>query len=324
MARAKKTEKTATAEPVQVEESKRRYTGWDMSRIFWGLLLILVGVFVLLDNLNVIEVQYQNIWQLWPLLIVGWGVSLLNIKGTLWSILSAVLMLGIIGLLAWVAIDGGPFEQQQSRSDAQTQQVARESDAIKNVDVAVRAGAGKLKIDSQSNDTPVLAKLYSDFTELDVDSKVDGTTQRVDLTTSGSRMWWSGSFRNDLDITLTRNLPLNLNVRAGAADVDADVSQVVLERFDLDVGASSSVVTLGNRVDELDVRLNAGASSVTFRVPKDSGVRVELDKGISSQNLDGLTEVGEGRYETADYATAAKKISIRGDIGATSFELERY
>lgn len=51
---------------------------------------------------------------------------------------------------------------------------------------------------------------------------------------------------------------------------------------------------------------------------------VKLDKGVSSQNIDGLQDKGDGLYETADFNSASKKITIRGDLGAASFTLERY
>lgn len=314
--------KTAPVEEAEVVSNTERYKGWDMSRIFWGLLLVLAGFLLLLDNLNVVQVHYENLWAFWPLLIVGWGVSLLNIKGTWWSVVSVILLIGSLGLIAWAAIGTVPL--QELEDGVQTQRIEKTSDTIERLDATVKAGAGKVIVSSRESDVPIEAVLRRNFATLAVDSRSDGTTQKVDVSVDGHRMWWGGGFRNDLDVQLARNLPVYLKIETGASDLDADLSQVMLERLNIDLGANSSVVTLGNLVDLVDVQLNSGASSVTLRVPKDSGVSVKLNKGVSSQNLDGLQDKGDGLYETVGFETASKKINIRGGIGATSFTLERY
>lgn len=319
MANSKKT--TTVEEPEGTPEPEQR-KGWNTSRVFWGLLLVLVGLLLLLDNFGVLEVQYESLWQLWPLLIVIWGVSLLNIKGTWWGIVSAILMLASFALLALTAVGTVPLNMEED--GLQSQQIERTSNAIERLDVNVETGAGKLFIDSRDSDVPVEAELRSDSMALNVDSRNDGSTQIVDVSTEGRRIWWFGNFRNDLDVQLTRQLPVDLRVKVGASDLDADVSEVMLERLVVDLGASSGVVKLGDRVDSMNVTVKAGASSLTIKVPKDSGVSVSLDKGVSSQALDGLQDKGNGLYETDGFESASKKITIQGDIGATSFTLERY
>lgn len=318
MASAKKTK---VVEETGDEPIKARYKGWDLSRIFWGMLLVVVGLLILLDNLNIVEVHFDNLWAYWPLLIVGWGVSMLNIKGTWWSFVSAVLLIGSLGLLAWAAIGMVPTRQVDDGVQGRQVDIGNK---VERLDVTVRAGAGNIRVDSRDSDVPVEAVLRSNFTTLKVDSRVDDGTQKVDVSAEGSRVWWNGGLRNDLDLHLTRQLPVSLSVDTGASDLDADLSDVMLERLDIDVGANSSMVKLGDLVDLVEVQISAGASSLTLRVPQESGVSVDLDKGLSSQNVAGLEDRGDGLYETADYDSATKKIAIRGDIGVTSFTLERY
>lgn len=316
------TKKTTTATKVDLTPEPQRYKGLDMSRIFWGLLLVLVGVLVLLGNLGVVTVRYENLWQLWPLLIVGWGVSLLNIKGTLWSVVSALLVVGMLGLLTWAAIGAEPFRQSEVTN--QTQRIAKAGDTTDRVEVTVDAGAGNITIGPNKNGDLVEALLQSDGTSLDVDSRVDGAVQKIEVSTEGNRMWWIGSFRNDLNVNVTKSMPVDVRIKSGAAELDADVSKLLLDSLDVDLGASRGVITIGNLRDVVDVNLQAGASSLTLRVPKDSGVSVQLDEGLSLNDLDGLQDKGNERYETDGYVSASKKINIRGDIGATSFKIERY
>lgn len=322
MSKAKET--PATDEKTEDTTPAQRYKGWDMSRVFWGLLLVLLGGLLLLSNFGLIELQLSNLWQLWPLLIVGWGVSLLNIKGTWWKVVSGILLVAGLGLFTLVAIGAGPFSDDEQNTQVQSQQVEADNSEVERLDVSVKAGAGNVVIGSHEGDMPVEAVLRSDFATLDLDSQTDGNTQVVDISVDGERAWWGGNFRNDLDVQLSKELPVSLTVDTGASDFRADLSEVKLERLDVDLGASSGLMILGALVDRLDVDLKAGASSVTFRVPKDAGVSVTLDQGVSSQDLADLQEKGDGVYETEDFDRAKKQIMITADIGVASFELERY
>lgn len=315
---------TTTGKKAETTTPAQRYKGWDMSRVFWGLLLVLLGGLLLLSNFGLIELQLNNLWQLWPLLIVAWGVSLLNIKGTWWKLVSAILLIASLGLFVLVAIGAGPFANNEQDSQMQSQQIEIDGSDVDRLNVSVKAGAGNVTIGSQESELPVEAVLQSDFATLDVDSQTEGSTQTVEVSVDGERSWWGGNFRNDLDVQLSRELPVALSVDTGASDFEADLSSVKLERLAIDLGASSGMVTLGDLVDRLDVNVKAGASSVTIRVPKDAGVRVTLEQGVSSQDLDNLQEKGEGLYETSEFEKATKQITIKADIGVASFELERY
>ncbi len=47
--------------------------------MFWGTLIIIVGIIILLKNLGIIT---TGVWSvLWPLLLIMFGVSLLTKKG---------------------------------------------------------------------------------------------------------------------------------------------------------------------------------------------------------------------------------------------------
>jgi hypothetical protein len=123
---------------------------------------------------------------------------------------------------------------------------------------------------------------------------------------------------------MARRLPSSLILDLGAADLNADLSEVKLDKLTLDIGAASAGIRLGTLQDSLKVSLDAGASSIKMHIPKDSGVRVEIDGGVSSREFEGLDKKGDGIYESPDYAAAEKKVIITGSTRATSFEIIRY
>jgi hypothetical protein len=89
-------------------------------------------------------------------------------------------------------------------------------------------------------------------------------------------------------------------------------------------GASSSVITLGSKQVDLNVNIDSGASSTLLRIPKDSGVTLNFEGGLSSRVFDDLQEVSDGRYRSQNYETATNRITIDADAGMASFRIERY
>jgi len=64
--------------------------------IFWGIILILVGVLFTLENLNIIDFDWYNLWRLWPVVLVLWGVSILPVKNMIKVVLVILVLLGSI------------------------------------------------------------------------------------------------------------------------------------------------------------------------------------------------------------------------------------
>lgn len=112
MAKTKKTEEPLEAvvvEPVETkrERSKKRI---HSGSIFWGFAFIFAGILLLLGNLNIITVHFDNLVQLWPVLIVGVGVSMLSLRGWLGGVVSVLLALALGALVYFVAVENPFFD----------------------------------------------------------------------------------------------------------------------------------------------------------------------------------------------------------------------
>jgi hypothetical protein len=317
--------KEVVEQPVEVksDEVAAKKDNWSLGGVFWGLLLITVGVLALLANFGVITLDILRLAQLWPLLLVVWGVSMLKIQSPVWRAVTVLVVIATLGFVTWVSVSGVDVNDRRS-VQSQTKTVGQVDASVKKLDLSVDAGASKVRIDSATMNDVVRSDLESSVSQLDQTSRRDGDTQRVTVGLDSRMHWWMGGVRNNLDVTLTQNLPVVLTLNSGAADLKADLSKVMLDSLDLDVGAASADIRLGDRRDVVKVLLDAGASSVTLRIPAGTGVRVELDDGVSSKDLDGLEEKSEGVYETSNYQAAEKKVTVTGSIGATSFKISRY
>lgn len=322
MAKARKETTEPTPEEVVVMEKPA--ARWNIGSLFWGSLVILAGVLLLLDNLDVINLDFSEIWQLWPVVLIAIGVSLLPLKGWLAVLVNVVLIGAVLAAVLYVSTGGTDGRLvSNSRETTQTQQVAG---GARSAEVAIKIGAGELDVDSTDDGELVEAELTTDSDRLQLNktSQVTDGRQKVTLEVESDGRPWSHLRRNSLEVSLSEKLPLSLNIDAGAASVSGDLSQLQLEALELSAGASSIELTLGSRVKDQTVTLGTGASSVSLRLPRDAGVKVLSDSGLTSVNFDGLDKISDGRYQSADFDSAERKITINARMGVSSFTISRY
>lgn len=315
--------KDQSEKPVEaiVGKNQGKPNNWIFGKIFWGLLLMLIGGLVLAGNFGFINVNWTNLWKLWPLFIIAAGLSILSLRHIIWRIFLIILAILTLGIVAWTLVSDFSYSNLTQNHESSVQIT---SNNIKRAEINIKAGAGSINITSASQSEVAKANLESNFTDLVEQSSVIGDRQIIDFSMGTKSNWWTNHIKNVLDISLTRDLPLTLNVDAGATQTNIDMSQAQLTAMNLKIGASSLVIRLGDKQDVVAVNIESGVSSITIQVPIASGVQLKIDGGLSSNHLADLTEVSEKIFESPDYIKSAKKINIVSKIGLSAFTIERY
>ena len=313
--------KSVEAEPVKSEKiAKKRNVG----SIFWGLLFVLVGTLLLLDNLGIVKVNLWNVWELWPVIIIGIGLSFLSLRGWLSALISLVAIVALLGLVVFVLVDGSPYPDT-NKSSGQTTTLSDAADGAKRLKVGIDTGAANIVLSSSRERKGVEVSQSSDFLRLVKKTETKGDTRHVLFSTDFARRGFQlGGANNKLQVDLTRSLPVALEIDTGATSVSGDLSQVRLTSLDIDTGASSIDLRLGALEQRQDVTLDAGASSIILHIPKQAGVRVESNSGLTKLNFDGIDKVSESTYESLNFASSDRQIIIHADLGVSGFEIRKY
>lgn len=120
--------------------------------------------------------------------------------------------------------------------------------------------------------------------------------------------------RQGADIALNAQVPWRITVRGGGVSrLDADLSGLRLDSFEVDGGASRVELTLPGPSGAVPIRIDGGASNVTIRRPEGVAARVDVGGGASKLALDGqcLGAIGgESRLESPGYAGATDRYEI--------------
>jgi len=302
------------------EETKTKKRGWNAGRIFWGLLLVVVGGLILANNFGWVDVHWDNLWRLWPLVIVAAGLSVLSLRNWVWRLITTVFVVLALGAVVVVSlVDYGDLSDSNTFSTTSQ----KLSSDVNLADVTVKAGASQINVNTADQDAIVEAKLNSGFVGLNQQAALSGNTQMVTLSMEGNRHWWRSDGKSVLNVNLTRKLPLKLNLEIGASDTHVDLSQAKVQSVNVQAGASSVVLRLGDLLDNTSVDISSGVSSVVLQVPSASGIRAQIDGGLASRDMSDLIKFGDV-YESPNYTAAAKKITVTGSIGLASFTIERY
>ena len=129
-------------------------------------------------------------------------------------------------------------------------------------------------------------------------------------------------FRNEWVLKFNDEVPMDLKVIMGAGTGNLQLSGLSLTGLDVTLGAGKSTVDLsGDWARDLDASFDIGAAVITLRLPKDVGVRVEIEEGPTAVSAPGLTKDGNV-YTNDAYGVSDVTLQIKMQTGIGQINLE--
>jgi len=115
-----------------------------------------------------------------------------------------------------------------------------------------------------------------------------------------------------------------LRIQVGAANVDVgSIGNASPQNVRIDGGVGNITLDLrGAWVSSSDIRITAGSGMLVLRLPRDVGVRVEMEGGLGSIEADPDLHYEDGVYTNDAYGDAALNLLIEVTVGVGSVELE--
>lgn len=300
---------------------------------FWGILLITLGALFLLKNLDLIYFSWWDIWRLWPVLLVFIGISILPVKSGI-KILLSVITIAIAA--AFVATNPSwgsrwPLEfRWESHSDRDRHGMPIEQQAITE---AFDAGTAEalLDFDAAAGDFTIRG-ITDELFEFEKEGNLGkysysvkdlGERKEVSITLDDVVTLRKG-ISNTVSMKLNPTPVWEMNIDVGAAEIDLDLSDFMVSKLILDGGASSVDIMLGDLYPATKVSIDAGASSITIRIPESAACELNTEAVLSSKNLRGFTKVTSGTYVTDNFSDAETNFVINVDVAISSLTVKRY
>jgi hypothetical protein len=133
----------------------------------------------------------------------------------------------------------------------------------------------------------------------------------------------SGGARNEWDISMNDELPIDLAVQLGAGESDLDLDSLTLRGVDLQMGAGKTTVDLtGDYAQDFDATLQGGVGEATVLLPSEVGVKAKAEGGLGKINAKGLKKVGDS-YVNDAYGESDTNLSVdvKGGVGEINLKV---
>ncbi len=302
-------------------------------QLFWGVLLIALGVLIFLNNIGQLNWEWDELIKLWPLFFVLWGISLMTknlvVKRILISLTSVALALSIFasyktatGFTQDIVWDNGHVFIENGDSVNEYSELYFSK--YKTAKLKFHAGAGAIVIaDTTSKLIYARTKGYNDEFDLNI-SKYDNEAD-VDFRMAKTRFSFNNiNSKNKIEINLNPSPVWDLDIDVGAASLDLDLSKFIINNVKIEMGAASLHARLGNLSKETHFEVDAGASSINISIPENSGCEIDADVTLSSKDFKGFRKITSSVYRTDNFDNAVKKIYLNIKSGVSSVKVSRY
>jgi hypothetical protein len=319
-------------------------------KIIPGLVLVGIGTLFLLDNYNVIDFHWSNLWHFWPVFLIMGGVNLVlaNNKAIWATTLKIVVIILCFGVLIfgraknhWYNFDNYNFHYNDDDDDDDDNdhgkngivKIEGNSTFSEPFDAAVLAaklnvsGGGTVyKLEDTTNNlfTATTRELYNRY---EYTKTMEGTTPVFNLRmkkNSGGHFEIDSEKGNRADIKLNVKPEWEINVDAGATELDFDLSPYKIRSMTINGGAASFHVKLGQPLATTEVEVKTGVSEVEIKVPANAACQITSDSGLSSSEFQGFAKKDDNTYETAGFDAAKTKILIHMKGGLSDFKVIKY
>jgi LiaI-LiaF-like transmembrane region len=313
----------------------------DRRLVSFGIFFIVFGGVLLGARQGWIpENVVAGLWQLWPVLLIAIGLSII-LSGRPGAWIGGAFAAAVLGAMAAGLVQTGivPFVGCGGNDQARTPFERQTGQLASTASLDVTFSCGELQVSAAGGDGWAVEGSSEDGRSPRVTTSDGGVDieprDRSVIGFGGGRESWRVTVPDDptLDLGVTLNAgsgrlvlegahlaSVDLTVNAGSLSTDLR-GAAAMQDIDGTVNAGSSVTWLPNL--PIDGSLTVNAGSLVICAPEGLGLRLNTgDNPISSNDFDraGLVQTDNG-WETPGYATAAIRTELDMTANAGSLSL---
>ncbi len=284
----------------------------------WGIFLLFLGIVLLLQSLNVIPwALWGTLWHFWPVLLIIAGLSLLLRRFNVWlvSILLLAVLFACLGLALW----------QQGASPPTTPGATSYSEPLDTMDraqIEIEFTAGSLTMSHLSPTSTNLvevgtgagtgnAGIRADFSRTGNQGRLQLSKNRV------NPPFWDDN-DNTWQVNLTGNVPLTLNIKSAASNLELNLKELKVTELQLDLGAGNCEVIMPTPTGTTVAYIKADVANTEVNMPEGVPAKIKIDSHLSAFEINRSRFPKQGDYYISDGFDSAQNriyLEIEGDVG---------
>jgi len=308
-----------------------------------GFILLFIGIVWLLASTGVISMStIRALFDLWPLILIAIGISIIfkgrrYVKAVTWLVLLAVIIgYGYFVRPLWKpfainSIISGYTSARDRRSSEADESKATETPGhisiekgkkVERAKMRLKFGATQISLDSGAGNSNLVEADLSDglteFIKHFITEKNNDRNAVVEFSMKNLKLSGLDKLNNLSSVFhLNKDVLWELDIETGAVSSELDLTGLKVEKLDIDTGASSYKITLGSYDTKMDI--DAGASKLTINLPKDTGIKINIDGALSDTNFDDEGWIKkDGWYYSPEYDSKRFKAEAEIDMGLGS------
>ena len=301
----------------------------NSKNIFAGGFLILLGILFLGKEWGWFHINWHEISRLWPLLLIYLGlVALLgktNRSATVITIVLLCIAIPTVIVRSCQEKVGDAFSDDGIHIDLDDDNDDDNNDkdyafkgskqnlvepmtaSIKSATLDFSGGAAEFEIKESSKD---LLEANADLTFGNISLKKtgDADSPKLEFALKGKtdKLDIDDDNHNKVDLKLNTDVIWDMNFEFGAGKADFDLSQYKVKNLSIKTGLTETDVKLGDKTDNLDVKIESGLTDIEFQVPETVGCRIDIDGGLNDKDFEGFIQK-DGHWETPNFDKSTKK-----------------
>jgi len=301
-------------------------------KIFWGVILISIGILFFLSNVFDLYLDLGDIFRFWPVVLILFGISVFvnnQLSKTIITVLSA-LLIGIfffsLAVKPYSCMKDHTHWEEIETSDLDTLAFPLTKE-IANVNLNLEGGAASFYVKSQSDSSKLYTLIGYQLTDfLDISNDEDGKDFTLSVKNVEDNIHIGSKVSvNKIQLGLNKQLLYNIDFNTGVSKGDLDLSDIRVNDLEINSGASSIKVKLGEPAgDTMTVRIETGASKIRIAIPESVGSEIKSDLSVSKKRYQGFSKMKDRIYRTPDFESMKKKILFMIDGGVASVHIDRY
>ena len=288
---------------------RRRYPS-----LVWPILLITAGVLFLLSNMDVLDVNFWELWRLWPVLLILAGLEI--ILGRRSFVGNVIVLIITIAVVAGVVIllIAAPDVLAPSGTGG-VDRITEPLEGVERASLKVDLAAGQLDISRLSDSSSLIEADLELATERKPTWKKDQKGDRADMTLKYERGFqgWKGRV-DEWNLRLSPKVGFSLDVDVGAGEATIDLTGLDIRDLTVDAGAGQTTVIFPDEGD-FSATVDSGVGGLVLEIPEEMAARIRVDRGLSALDISRRFEKEGDVYLTDDWKTNENRVDLDVDIG---------
>jgi hypothetical protein len=280
----------------------------------WGIFLLFLGIVFLLQSLNILPwALWGTLWHFWPVLIITIGLGFLLVRFNVWLV--SLLTLSLLGACLGIAI----WQYEPSSLVGQsTKSYSEPLDGLERAQIEINFTAGSLTVSSlptgSLNFVEADSKVKNGNKDMRVDFRRQDNEGRLYLSKEQVNSPFWNEDDNRLQVRLTRNIPLTLNIKSTASDNELDLSELKVTELRLDVDAGNCKVTIPSSASITYAYIDVAVANLEVTIPEGVAAKFKSDVNLGNLQIDESCFPKKGDYYMSrDFESAENRVELEID-----------